>query len=127
MDDENKLRDMIFKRKSKYETENKLKAIAAYEKLEEQCQISVDTMKKTISGRIKPTRNFLYKFTVGLHMTLDEANEFFELNGGTLRESCLADYICIHALLDKDDIEVFISDYEKHTGSKIGMRERQVK
>jgi hypothetical protein len=97
----------------------------AYEKLEEQCQISIDTMKKTISGRVKPKRNFLYKFTVGLHMTLEEANEFFELNGGTLRESCLADYICIHALRDKDDIEVFISDYEKHTGSKIGMRERQ--
>jgi hypothetical protein len=127
IDDENKLRDMISKRKIRYQAENDLSALAAYEELEDQCQISIDTMKKTINGRLKTTRNFLYKFTVGLHMTLDEANKFFELNGGALRESCLADYICIHAILDKDDIEVFISDYEKHTGFKIGMRERQAK
>jgi hypothetical protein len=47
--------------------------------------------------------------------------------GGALRESCLADYICIHALLDKDDISDFISDFEKHTDSKIGIRKRITK
>jgi len=127
VDNEDILKDMISRRKIRYQNEHNLSALAAYEKLEEQCQISIDTMKKTISGRIKVTRNFLYKFTVGLHMTLEEANEYFKLNGGTLRESCLADYICIHALLDKDEISLFINDFEKHTGSKIGMRERQTK
>lgn len=126
-DNENLLRDMISKRKIRFQTENNLSALAAYEELEEQCQISIDTMKKTISGRIKITRNFLYKFVVGLHMGIEEANEYFELNGGALRESCLADYICIHALFDKDDIFEFIEDFEKHTDLKIGMRERQTK
>lgn len=127
IDNENALRDMISRKKLLYQNENNLSALAAYEQLEDECQISVDTMKKTISGRIKVTRNFLYKLAVGLHMTLGEANKYFELNGGELRESCLADYICIHALLDHDDIAVFISDFEKHTDSKIEMRERQTK
>ena len=98
IDHENALRDMIFRKKDLYQSENKVGTLAAYERLEEECQINVDTMKKTISGSIKVTRNFLYKFAVGLHMSLEEANQYFELNGGGLRESCLADYICIHAL-----------------------------
>lgn len=126
-DNDNTLRDMISKKKLMYQEEHKLTALKAYEELEEKCRISIDTMKKTISGRIKVTRNFLYKFVVGLHMSIDKANEYFELNGGVLRESCLADYICIHALLDKDDIGVFIEDFEKHTESRIGMRDRKTK
>jgi hypothetical protein len=126
-DDEIILRDKIGKKKIIYQNEHGLKANTAYEELEDICQISTDTMKKTINGNIKVTRNFIYKFAVGLHMTLEEANEYFELNGGALRESCLADYICIHALLDKDDISDFISDFEKHTDSKIGIRKRITK
>lgn len=127
MDNENILKDMIARKKLMYQKEHNLTSLAAYEELEDKCQINMDTMKKTINGRIRVTRNFIYKFTVGLHMALEEANEYFELNGGELRESCLADYICIHALLDQDDISVFISEFEKHTNSKIGMRERQMK
>jgi AICAR transformylase/IMP cyclohydrolase PurH len=118
---------MIPKKKIIYQNEHKLSSAAAYEELEERCQISMDTMKKTINNRIRVTRNFLYKFTVGLHMTLDEANEYFALSGGTLRESCLADYICIHALLDQDDINEFIKDFEKHTEFKLAIRGRQGK
>lgn len=125
IENENKLKDMISKKKISYQQEHKLSVTAAYEKLEEQCQISVDTMKKSINGTIRVTRNFLYKFTVGLHMSLEEANEYFLLNGGALRESCMADYICIHALVDKDGISAFIRDFEKHTDSKISMRERK--
>lgn len=127
IDDENTLRDMISRKKILYQKENNLTALAAYEQLEDKCQISMDTIKKTINGRSKVTRNFLYKFVVGLNMTLEEANKYFALNGGELRESCLADYICIHALLDKDNITLFISEFEKHTDYKLSMRERQAK
>ena len=40
-----------------------------------------------------------------LKMTVDEANKYFELCGGPLYERCMADYICMKALKDKDDIE----------------------
>ncbi len=127
IDDENTLKDMIGKKKLIYQKEHGLTSVGAYEALEELCQINMDTMKKTISGRAKITRNFIYKFTVGFHMTLDEANEYFELNGGALRENCLADYICMCALRDEDDIFQFITDFELHTESKLGMRDRKSK
>lgn len=127
IDKENTLKRMICDKKLFYQTKHNLTSTSAYEALEDLCQINVDTLKKTINGSIKITRNFIYKFTVGLHMTLEEANAFFELNDGPLRETCLADYICLHALLDQDDIYQFISDFELHTESKIGMRNRQSK
>ena len=99
-------------------------ATRASEWIADHCQISEDTLKKTIIGTTKVTRTFLYKFTVGMKMTVDEANKFFELCGGPLYERCMADYICMKALKDKDDIEVFIKDFERHTGLKIRMRER---
>lgn len=99
-------------------------ATRASEWIEDHCQISEDTLKKTITGKIKVTRTFLYKFTVGMKMTVDEANKYFELCGGPLYERCMADYICMKALKDKDDIEVFIKDFELHTGLKIRMRGR---
>lgn len=127
IDDENTLKRMICDRKLLYQAEHGLSSIKAYEALEDLCQINMDTLKKTINGSIKITRNFIYKFVVGLHMTLEEANTYFELNGGALRETCLADYICLHALLDQDDIHQFISDFEQHTETKIGIRNRLTK
>ena len=127
IDTENELRDMIGKKKIAYQKEQNLSSLTAYEELEDACQISMDTLKKTISGRIKVTRTFLYKFTVGLQMSLEEANQYFALNGGKLQNSCLADYICIHALLDRDKISDFIKEFELHTDSKLGMRERRSK
>lgn len=110
---------LIAKRKLMFEKEMNLKPTPAYDALDEQCQISITTIKKTINGTNKVTRQFLYKFTVGLHMTLDEANEFFTLCGGSLREDNLGDYICIRALEDRDDIHLFIQQYEEFTGLKI--------
>lgn len=127
IDDENELKDMIGRRKLLYQKDQGLTSTGAYEKLEDLCQINMDTMKKTISGRIRITRNFIYKFAVGLHMALEEANEYFELNGGVLNERCMADYICIKALKDHDDVHQFIKDFERHTGIKIAMRNRQSK
>ena len=101
-----------------------LSATRASEWFADHCQINEDTLKKTILGKIKVTRTFLYKFTVGLKLTVEEANGFFNLCGGPLYERCMADYICIQALKDKDDIEVFIKDFELHTGMNIHMRRR---
>ncbi len=110
---------MIAKRKLLFEREMDLKPTPAYDALDEKCQISITTIKKPINGSNKVTRQFLYKFAVGLHMTLDEANEFFTLCGGPLREDNLCDYICIRALGDNDDIHLFIQQYEEFTGLKI--------
>ena len=79
----------------------------------------------TCIRKIKLSFNqFLYKFSVGLQMTLEEANTYFELCGGALNERCMADYICIRALLDHDSIDHFIEEFEKHTGIKLS-RERE--
>ena len=93
-----------------------------YDKLEELCQISVTTMKKTISGTQKISRNFLYKFVVGLHMSVEEANEYFALCGGELNLKNPADFICYRALEDGDSIFQFIEDFEHYTGLKIALR-----
>lgn len=123
-DQNNELADMIGSAKAELAEREGLSATRASEWIANHCQISEDTLKKTIIGTTKVTRTFLYKFTVGLKFTMDEANKFFDLCGGPLYEKCMADYICMQALRDKDDIEVFIKDFEQHTGMKIRMRER---
>lgn len=124
-DDQNiELADMIASAKADLADREGLSATRASEWIANHCQISEDTLKKTIIGTTKVTRTFLYKITVGLKMTVDEANKYFDLCGGPLYEKCMADYICMQALKDKDDIEVFIKDFELHTGMKIRMRER---
>ncbi len=125
IENECKLREMISQRKIRYTQEHNLSVMQTYEELEDKCQINMDTMKKTISGAIRISRNFLYKFTVGLHMSLEEANTYFELKDGVLQENNIADYICIRALLDGDDISEFIRDFEKHTEYKISMRNKK--
>lgn len=114
-----KLPMMISQRKMKNDNEHKVKPTPGYELIEEMCCISVTSLKKTINGSDRPTRTFLYRFTVGLHMSLEEANAFFDLCGGTLREENPEDYLCIKALLDGDDIHDFCSDYEKYFNKKL--------
>lgn len=113
--------------KINYEKDNKLSSMEAYDQLECKCQISASTMKSTINGKIKPTRNFLYKLTVGLNMSLDEANDLFSLCGGTLSEECLADYICIKALEDGDEIGHFIEQFEENTKLKLQIKDKKLK
>ena len=115
---------MIGDAKADLKEREKLTVTRASEWIADHCQINETTLSKTITGKIKVTRTFLYKFTVGLKMTVDEANKYFDLCGGPLYERCMADYICMKALKDKDDIEIFIKDFELHTGMKIRMRER---
>ena len=123
-DQDIELAGMIGDAKADLKEREKLTVTRASEWIADHCQINETTLSKTITGKIKVTRTFLYKFTVGLKMTVDEANKYFDLCGGPLYERCMADYICMQALKDKDDIEIFIKDFELHTGMKIRMRER---
>ena len=124
VDQDLEIAGMIGDAKADLKEREKLTVTRASEWIADHCQINETTLSKTITGKIKVTRTFLYKFTVGLKMTVDEANKYFDLCGGPLYERCMADYICMKALKDKDDIEVFIKDFELHTGMKIRMRER---
>lgn len=126
-DDKRTLSEKIGKRKLQYTKDNGYTTEIANDNLEKDCMIAVDTMRKTILGTTKPTRNFLYKFTVGLHMSVDEANEFFELCDGPLNEKCMADYICIRALEDGDSIEKFVKEFEQHVEIKLVKKSRKEK
>ena len=86
-----------------------------YEGLEDICQLSETTLKKSVAGTIKITRPFLYKLTVGLHMSLEEANKLFAKCGGILRDDCVEDYICMRALEHGDDIMKFIDQFNEFT------------
>lgn len=115
---------MVYEKINQYAKENNIKP--KYEGLEEICQLSETTLKKSVAGTQKITRTFLYKLAVGLRMKPDEANQFFKLCGGELREDDIEDYICMKALVDGDDIDIFIDDfnkyvakYDKHKKSKL--------
>lgn len=119
------LADKIAERKKLYAEEHHLKATIAYDFLEGDCHISVDTLKKSINGTLKITRTFLYKFAVGLRMSIEEANEYFTLCGGPLNPQVREDFICLRAIEDGDSIELFIQQFEEFTGNKIDIRERK--
>lgn len=114
-----KLPSMISDRKIQSDMERGIKAIHGYKAIEEDCLISVTSLKKVINGSDKVTRKFLYKFAVGLKMSIEEANKFFILCGGELHDDSLEDYICKCALRDKDDIYVFVDEFERLTNTKI--------
>lgn len=123
--EEKKLAQKIGLLKLQYESDHHLGAMPAYEQLEEKCQISISAMKNTINGKLKPSRNFLYKLAVGLHLPLSKANELFALCGGELTEKCMADYITIKALEDGDTIYEFINQFQEFTKIKIEIRNRE--
>lgn len=120
IDNELELAELIADKKKQYEKEKQISSTQAYFDIEEMCQISADTLKKAICHSRKTTRSFLYKFVVGFQMTLDEANEYFELCGGPLTRKKAEDYICMNALRDKDSVQQLVDDFEKHLGLKIG-------
>lgn len=114
-----KLPYLIATKKRENDEKLGLSATAGYGKIEEMCLISETSLKKTINGSIRVTRTFLYKFTIGLHMSLEEANKLFELCGGPLRETDEADYICKRYLEEPDDIHTFCNQYEKYVHKKL--------
>ncbi len=104
------LRDMISKKTKEYA--QKYGCSNKYEEISRMCQMSPKTLKSAINGTTsRITREFLYKFTVGLKMSIDEANSLFELCGGELHLDCLEDKICHNALRDGDSALSFIDEY----------------
>ena len=64
----------------------------------------------------------LYKFCIGLELTLPQAEELFLLSeDGELTENNIGDFIFLHAL-GKDNIYSFIDEYEKYVHKKISLR-----
>lgn len=124
---EKELMQKVRKKKLEYAKEHNFSSERAYDQLEIDCLISADTMRKTIVGTTKCSRKFLYKFTVGLHMSVDEANEYFTLCDGPLTEKCKADYICISALNESCDIQEFVDFFEDNTGIKLVKKPRPSK
>jgi hypothetical protein len=84
----------------------------------ELCEIPYDTYKKVTGSKRRVTRFTLAKFVVGLKLPLEVANELFRLQDGELNETNDFDYIVIHALTDRDDLQNFRSDVEKYTKIK---------
>ena len=106
------LNDMVYNVVDNYAKKHNIKP--KYEGLEDRCQLSESTIKKSCSGTIRITRLFLYKLTVGLKMDIDEANELFALCGGVLNLDFHEDYVCYKALKDKDDIMHFIDQFNHY-------------
>ena len=117
-DNEAKLRKKIRDAKIKFDRDINNPS-SSYKEFANMCFMDESTVKKTIAGTLKVTRHFLYKMAVGLKMTVEQANEYFVLCEGVLQENRLADYICIRALKDKDDMYTFIEEFEKFTKIKI--------
>ena len=106
------LSEMVYQKVTKYAKENNIKN--KYESMIDVCQISDTSLKKSCTGTQRITRTFLYKLAVGLKMSVEEADELFALCGGMLSRDNLEDYICIKALEDKDDIMVFIDQFNHY-------------
>lgn len=93
---------------------------AVYAELDRLCYIAPATMKKIVLGKYSVSRIFLYKFTIGLSMTLEEANAYFLLcNGGILKRDDRGDYIVINAIRDRDNVESVINEFQDLLGKKI--------
>lgn len=96
------------------------------DKIEENCQQSWDTYKRIINGRCKATRVALYKFCIGMNLSIKEADTLFNLTEeGRLTDDNIGDYIFIRAL-GQDSIFDFIDEFEKYTGKSIALRERRM-
>jgi len=92
----------------------------AYDFIDARCHIAAATMKKVLLNQCAVTREFLYKYTVGLGMTLEQAQEYFELQGGRLRDGVEeAELIAFNALKDRDDIDSLIDQFQRLLGRKL--------
>ena len=82
------------------------------------CQTNEKTIRNYLAGRVPIPRKFLYKFAVGLDLTLEDANDLFSICGGELNEKCREDYIVIRAIEMGDDIDGFIKNYNENVKIK---------
>ena len=83
-----------------------------YAYIDANCYIAAPTMKKALQENGKITRKFLYKYTVGMHMPLDRAQEYFELQGRRLQsDNDPEDIIAYNAIRDGDSADSMISEF----------------
>ncbi|MGN1328803.1 MAG: hypothetical protein ACI4V4_03790 [Eubacterium sp.] len=108
-----------------YEKEHNLSRNKTYDDIYDKCQLSQDIVKKVISGTNRATRQFLYKFCIGMELSRPQVDELFALSGdGALTDDNIGDYIFVRAL-GKDSISHFINEYQEYTEKKIAMRVRK--
>ena len=69
------------------------------------------TLREYLNGKRKITRQFLYKLTIGLALTREQADELFMKCGGKLNPLCREDYIVLRAIEDDDSIKDFIENF----------------
>jgi hypothetical protein len=112
------IRDIIWEKADEYRNKNNVK-ISDFGAVEMCCRIPVDTVKKAVNGKYNITRNFLAKFSVGLKLDLDTANQLFKYHSGELNLTNDFDYVVYYALETKDDIDFFIEEVETYTGMKL--------
>lgn len=116
-----KLRDYL----EDYKEENNLSWFETAGEVEERCKHSWDGFKKYLSNRKGLSRAMLYKFCIGMELSLEESKELFAMSKeGGLSDDNMGDYIFMCAIRDGDDIDSFISQYEEYTGKKISKRNR---
>ena len=91
-----------------------------YDYIDARCHIAAATMKKVLLGQSIITREFLYKYTVGLDMPLEKAQAYFELQDGRLRDdSDWAEMIVFNALRDRDGVDSLKEQFQHLLGKKL--------
>lgn len=110
-----KILEIVWAKTDEYMLSNNTK-ISYYDFIERTCRIPSETLKKALNGKYNITRNFLAKFTIGLKLDIEVANELFYNHGGYLSTSNNCDFLIYHSLRTKDDIDDFIEVFEKATG-----------
>lgn len=75
--------------------------------------------EKVIIGQHRFSRDFLYKFAVGFHMSREEADAYFSLCGGFLSETNDYDYVVLNALRDKDSADSLIGEFLTYFDKKL--------
>jgi hypothetical protein len=84
--------------------------LGSYRNLEMKCNLSSETIRKAIriNGKKKLSRLMLAKLVVGANLSLDEAEELFDLQGSGLNpKSTLLDAVVVHCIQKGLDIDGF--------------------
>ena len=86
-----------------------------FAKLDANCAIHEDIMRKYLKGTRKITREAVAKFCVGTKLTVEESAELFTLQGHSLEtETQLFDAIVVDALQCGDDMNIFFDTCQEY-------------
>ena len=83
-------------------------------RIESACGVSWELVRKYMSGTRKVTRDSLAKLCVGMRLTVEEAQQLFQLQGNSLEPDInLLDAIVVDVLKCGEDISVFYAECEE--------------